>query len=296
MKKNIENLVFKGGGVLGTAYAGAIQALDEEGMLNNIRAVAGTSAGAIMATLLSLKYTPSEIKKIMNTANYSEFEDRWDPLRITTKYGLYKGEYFLKWIKKIIKEKTNNANITFSELSSLGYRDLKVYATDLNAYDVKEFSEETTPDVRVSESIRASMSIPFLFTAWQFTDDNPDNHIYVDGGTLYNYPITAFKDISKTLGFFLDDGEKVKNSKLGYNEITKYTKTLFKTLMRSQDIEFKRNPIENSITVKIDSLGVAAIDFNISKKTKDQLYESGLESTKKHLKTMDNRIGDLFSN
>ena len=31
----IENLVFKGGGVLGIAYAGAISALDEENILNN---------------------------------------------------------------------------------------------------------------------------------------------------------------------------------------------------------------------------------------------------------------------
>jgi predicted acylesterase/phospholipase RssA len=54
----IDNLVFKGGGVLGAAYAGAITALEDEGKLQGVKAVAGTSAGSLVALLLSLKYSP----------------------------------------------------------------------------------------------------------------------------------------------------------------------------------------------------------------------------------------------
>ena len=46
MIDHIENLVFKGGGVLGIAYAGAIESLEEKGLLKNIKRVAGTSAGS----------------------------------------------------------------------------------------------------------------------------------------------------------------------------------------------------------------------------------------------------------
>ncbi len=45
------NLVFEGGGVKGSAYIGAIRALNEEGILPEIQRFGGTSAGAITALL-----------------------------------------------------------------------------------------------------------------------------------------------------------------------------------------------------------------------------------------------------
>ena len=50
----IKNLVFKGGGVLGIAYAGAIKVLEDKQILGQIERVAGTSAGAITAALVNL--------------------------------------------------------------------------------------------------------------------------------------------------------------------------------------------------------------------------------------------------
>ena len=53
-KRNLyKNLVFSGGGVRGIAYLGALEMLDEYGIIENIQRVAGTSAGAITATIVS---------------------------------------------------------------------------------------------------------------------------------------------------------------------------------------------------------------------------------------------------
>ena len=52
----------QGGGILGIAYVGALQELEKEGILQNIERVAGTSAGAMNAMLMSLKYTPEKIE------------------------------------------------------------------------------------------------------------------------------------------------------------------------------------------------------------------------------------------
>jgi predicted acylesterase/phospholipase RssA len=62
---SISNLAFKGGGVLGIAYAGAIQVLEEKGLLQQVQKVAGTSAGAMTAALVSLNYTAAEIYNIV---------------------------------------------------------------------------------------------------------------------------------------------------------------------------------------------------------------------------------------
>ncbi len=281
--RQIENLVFKGGGVLGIAYAGCIQALEQAQLLDNIKGVAGTSAGSIISTVLALRYSPAEIKKIVASTNFKDFEDHWDPLRIPTKYGIYKGDYFLNWIKGLIKAKTGSENTTYAELASKGFRDLKVFATDLNAGCAKEFSNDKTPGVIVAESVRASMSIPLFFSAWKFPNNNPDDHIYVDGGTVYNYPINAFEDLSKTLGFFLHSSNPPKPNSLGYNHITMYIKSLFHTLMQAQNIEFEKNVQENKISVKVEDFGISATNFSITQEMEDKLYQSGLECTTSYI-------------
>ena len=60
MAYHFKNLVFEGGGVKGIAYVGALEVLDKEGILKNIKRVAGTSAGAMVAVLVGLNYTATE--------------------------------------------------------------------------------------------------------------------------------------------------------------------------------------------------------------------------------------------
>src|ERR1035437_6323497 len=156
----LKNLVFKGGGVLGIAYAGAIESLEENKVLLNIEKVAGTSAGAITAFLLSLKYTSAEIKTIVNSTDFKSFEDSFNPFRLFTSFGLYKGDKFLTWIKKVASDKGLPTNATFADLKNAQFLDLHVFATDLNRKQLKKFSFEDTPDTIVIEAIRASMSIP----------------------------------------------------------------------------------------------------------------------------------------
>ncbi len=288
MNLNFKNLVFKGGGVLGIAYAGAIKVLEDKRILQQIERVAGTSAGAITAALLSLRYSADEIKNIVDATDFKSFEDGWDPLRIPSKYGLYKGDAFLSWMKKQITGKKFSPSATFNDFRKGGCRELRVFATDLNTKDLKMFSFSTTPDVVVAEAVRASMSIPLFFNAWQFSAYNPDNHIYVDGGTVYNYPITTF-DFSgvpnmETLGFHLDNinGAHVPNN-LQYDHLLEYVKNVFDTILNAQVIDLDHNPVDVRRTVKIDNLGISATDFKLTEPQKRALYQSGIDCTLKYL-------------
>jgi len=134
-----------------------------------------------------------------------------------THYGLYKGDAFLSWIKKRISfsKLGLNENSTFADLKENGGKDLYVFASDLYTKDIVEFSYRKTPDVIIAEAVRASMSIPMFFQAWRFSNNNPNDHLYVDGGVAYNYPLSTFdsneftndpSNINKqTLGFHLDN-------------------------------------------------------------------------------------------
>jgi NTE family protein len=288
MSNNITNLAFKGGGVLGIAYAGAIQVLQDKNILQQVQRVAGTSAGAITAAMVSLKYTAEEIRSIVQATDFKSFEDNKNPLRVTTKYGLYEGDAFLTWMKQQITAKGLPATATFADFKTAGMLDLHVFATDLNAKELKEFSFATTPTVIVAEAVRASMSIPLFFQAWQFSNSNPDNHLYVDGGMVYNFPITIFDNggspNQQTLGVYLTDlGTAPPPSTLGYDHLFQYIRDLFETMLDAQAIDFLNNPEEKSRTIIIDNLGISATDFGLTKDQQTALYNSGVKYATQYL-------------
>ena len=278
----IENLVFKGGGVLGIAYAGALEVLSEKNILSNIKRVAGTSAGSILATLVALRFDAKEIKSLVNATDFKNFEDGWDPLRLTGKYGLYKGDFFLSWIKGLIKQKTGNENLTFEELAGKNCLDLRVFSTDLNTSNLAEFSAQNTPTTIVAEAVRASMSIPLFFKAWKFPNGIPNDHLYVDGGLIYNFPITTFKDMSKTLGFYLTNPNQETNS-IDYHEILKFVKQVVVTMLKVQGINLSQNSAEEQDTCMIDNLGISPIDFKLSDQQKTALFNSGYKACTAYL-------------
>lgn len=185
-------------------------------------------------------------------------------------------------MKGLIKDKTGNENITYSQLVNAGFRDLKVFATDLNTSNVREFSADLTPSVIVAESLRASMALPLFFSAWKFPNNNPDDHVYVDGGIVYNYPITAFGDLDKTLGFFLYN-ESSAATDFDFDELLKYIKLLYKALNTAQDIDFGRDKIEEAVTVKISDLGISSTDLELSDDDKKKLFDSGKQATLTYL-------------
>lgn len=283
----IENLVFEGGGVRGIAYAGAIEVLEEKDVLKNIKRVAGTSAGAITAALVSLNYDATTITKVVNGTNFKDFEDHWNPLRIPTHYGLYKGDFLLQFIQSLVEKKGFDKNATFEDLKSKGCKDLKVFSSDLNMQVAREFSFSKTPKTIVAEAVRASMSIPLFFQAWSFSNKIPNGHVYVDGGLTYNYPITAFDTDginNRTLGFHFGDlGNPPANNELEYDHLLKYVKAVFGMLLDSQKIDFQKDPTDKKRTVNIDDLGISATEFELTKEQKSKLYNSGKSATEAFL-------------
>ncbi|MBA2298004.1 MAG: patatin-like phospholipase family protein, partial [Actinobacteria bacterium] len=71
------DLVFEGGGVKGIGLAGAVETLEARGY--KPQNVAGTSAGAISASLLAAGYSAQELKEIIIGLDYRQFQDKaWE--------------------------------------------------------------------------------------------------------------------------------------------------------------------------------------------------------------------------
>ena len=195
-KYHFKNLVFEGGGVKGIAYVGALEVLSKEGILANIERVAGTSAGAMVAVLVGLRYSAKEISDILWDINFQNFMDSsWgvvrDINRFVNEYGWYKGDYFRNLMAGYIEKKTGNGEITFKQLAAKKqFRDILLIGSDLTTGFSKVFSATNTPDVKIADAARISMSIPLFFAAVKGA--NGDNHVYVDGGLLDNFAIKVF--------------------------------------------------------------------------------------------------------
>src|SRR5919198_6279467 len=106
------DLVLEGGGVKGIALVGALSILEEEGFLP--QNLAGTSAGAVVATLYAAGYKASELRDVVGSLKFDSFLDAgWEdriplvgtPLSVLKHWGIYEGEYFLKLMGELLEAK-----------------------------------------------------------------------------------------------------------------------------------------------------------------------------------------------
>lgn len=283
-----ENICIEGGGARIIAIGGTLIELERRGILQNLKRFCGTSAGAIIATALAIGYSGTELSKLLCDTNFSQFMDNSfgivrDMNRIYTKYGYCKGNNFLNFACDMIAKKTYNirhGNITFKELYDISDKELVLVATNLSKDKVAYLSRFTTPNMPISLAVRASMSIPFVYTPVTY-----DNDIYCDGGISMNYALQVFdgdfpKDMDnnyteinpKTLGLkFMSRDEKRNNDIYTkpdvINNVFSYGGAILNHMLkRLERIPVKIGYWERTITIPTEDIGT--LDFKLSDETK----------------------------
>ncbi|MBX9889917.1 MAG: patatin-like phospholipase family protein [Amoebophilaceae bacterium] len=222
MKNHIENLVFAGGGVLGAAFIGSLEAIDEKVQsLHAIKQFIGTSVGSILAIFSALRYTTTEIKEIMLDLDFKKLADQgiytlnFDTFSITGIYedikdiyklirnergnfGLNSGHFLENWIEGIIAKKLGKKQATFADLHNnptMGL--LHITGSNFSEHKSEVYNVENTPHMVISRAVRISTSVPILFGVVK-----EGNIIKVDGGVYNNFPMELFSDAEnrKTIG------------------------------------------------------------------------------------------------
>ncbi|TDF99219.1 patatin-like phospholipase family protein [Paenibacillus piri] len=294
------NAVFEGGGVKGIALAGAVQAAENRGL--TFHQVAGTSSGAIIASLVAAGYSAEELKAVIEATPFSAFLQRskiFDakiigPLvRLFVKKGLYSGEALEFWIYNLLRAKGIR---TFGDLrpsqlrivaSDISRRRLLVLPDDIAEYGIDPLQ------FTIAKAVRMSTSIPYFFDPVVIrksadkrlpTDKFADQFVYiVDGGLLSNFPlwlfdrdeVPALDKLIPTIGFQLV-GRGTGEPNTIFGPIT-MLRALFSTMMDAHDERYIED-VNRFRTVKIPTLGVSITDFNISKEKSEKLFESGVQA------------------
>ena len=247
--------MMEGGGVRGLAYSGALEVLEEKGIIQNIDNVAGSSAGAIAGLVVALGFSTHEIDSILQNLKIGEFNDGKFFVgrirRIKKEYGMYKGDAFEAWLTHLIKFKTGNAGLTFNDLHQMHladnkFKDFYCTGTNITQQRLEIFSWKTWPRMKLKTAVRISSNIPFYFTPVSIDslgnevslkDTSARYNLYVDGGMLCNYPINMFDSCitggdpltcenviynPQTLGLKLERGQQIKEFKDGKTAIVPY--------------------------------------------------------------------------
>lgn len=311
-KYEYKNLVMEGGGIKGIAYGGAMLELEEKGILKDIVRVAGTSAGAIQASLLAIGYSASEISEIIANTPVESFNDDGfisrGTKRLFNDYGWFKGDSFLATMEGLIFERTGSRNLTFKDLHQLSttypFRDLYVVGADLSNQKSVIFSHETYPNMRVADAVRISMSIPIYYKAlWVnpegriIEEPSPEDkcHLFVDGGILMNYPIDIFDNTrfmsnqklpekkifnKETIGFRLDRMEQINQEVKNGSGIAPYEISDFNSYVSALSSILMRNvspahPEDVHRTIFINDLGMSPRVRKILPDEKQLMMDSG---------------------
>ncbi|XP_061186008.1 uncharacterized protein LOC133194074 isoform X5 [Saccostrea echinata] len=191
-----ENLVFEGGGNKGLAYCGAVRALEELNLMEQIKRFAGASAGAMTASLLAVGFDSKEIQGFLSQNMAKMFLDaKFGVLsllpNLLSGYGWNPGNRIYNWFGEKMEQKMGNKDVTFGELYEKTGKELCVVVTNLNHMTEEYCHVKTTPDMPIRLAVRMSMAIPGMFQATNYTY-NGETNTYVDGGVICNYPVHCY--------------------------------------------------------------------------------------------------------
>lgn len=289
--------IFQGGGVKGIGFVGAICYLEERGYAwGNL---AGTSAGALVASLLAVGYSGKELKEIITTLNYSSFLDKnkiqsiplvGKTLGLLKYKGIYCGNYIENWLNELLNAK---GKTKFKDISVKGVSPLKIIASDIIKREMLILPDDIVKygidpmELEIAKAVRMSVSIPFYFNPVQLTYDKCTSFI-VDGGLLSNFPIWIFdiKGIPKTptFGFkFLTTINKNYTSSEKTTFVSYLLDIIATVIERNEEVYL--NDKDAVRTMTIPTLGITTTQFNITKEESLRLFEEGYNTAKQFLNT-----------
>ncbi len=194
--------VFSGGGLKGFALVGAYQVLEEKGY--KFKRVAGTSAGAILASFIAAGFTSKEIEELLNELDTLALLDprntilpfplmKW--INLYWRLGLYQES-----TRKLVLEKLALKGVyTFSDIEQ---GSLKLVASDHYECKIMVIPDDlerygiSASSFPIARALRMSCGIPFFFEPVKLKVTSSDT-IIVDGGVLSNFPMWIFDMVTR---------------------------------------------------------------------------------------------------
>ncbi|MBR6439125.1 MAG: patatin-like phospholipase family protein [Bacteroidales bacterium] len=205
-------VVLCGGGAKGFSHIRILKAIDEAGV--PVDCIGGTSIGAIIGALYAVGYDPDEMEKIVRAQNWDEIMyDKVPKTLLPVENKMYDRHYLatfpisdgkIKVKPSLVDGVCVNQLMSRLMLPACGvddFNDLPVQFFCV-ATDVEHARQYEMTRGNLARSVRASMSIPFLFKPVTI-----DDRVLIDGGMVNNFPVRNMQErgVDIIIGIDLED-------------------------------------------------------------------------------------------
>ena len=291
--------------MLGYAYIGVVQVLEERGILKHCKRFGGASAGAMAAGLLACGASSAILAQALGSLDATTMQDSSANLLVNV-YDLWhdggwaKGEALEKWYGDLLAQLCGGAdqrNITLSQVYARFGNTVVLSQTCLESGTTHYYCKDTKPDLPLARAVRMSAGYPILYPMVIYEG----NHWW-DGGIGDNYPIHVFDSddlllVGKhdktrvanaaTVGFKLVSsldqplGQRHRQSTPIHNVYDAIKSVGNMVLAMSRQLHVHARDWERSVLIDVGQL--SAIDFNLNQSEKDALISNGRSATEAFL-------------
>ena len=205
-QQSFDTLVLSGGGIYGMAHLGVCLYLENQSRFQSIRRFIGTSAGALIAMLLAMRFPIRAIEEYL--AGREFYEMVFGIRAISRENAIFEVRDSLSAFidhtftcSKLPPTPQKMSDLDFVTLQKCFDTELCVTAVDVKHGFLQLFSIDTTPNVRLVDAVTASLCHPEFFPPVRV-----GSSYYIDGGVMYNFPIAEAPGAT-TFGILIDDSD-----------------------------------------------------------------------------------------
>ena len=273
-------IALSGGGIRGIAHAGALRALEENGIKPDI--LSGTSSGSIVATLYAMGYSPYYIYILFK--RYAKTICELNGVPIISGVGNF-----------IVNKKININGINSGErmeeafnniankkgISKINEIKMPLFIPTVDISKSKEVvissinNDNYLQDIEIGKAIYASSAFPVVFKPCKYKD-----YLFVDGGVLDNTPVRILKEngADKVIAIRFDSDTVNEDSNV--MDITMKTIDIMGNKLCDEQLEMS----DFILTIPSDGTGLLDVD-NL-----DFCYKSGYTEAMKQIEKIKNLL------
>lgn len=263
----IKHLVISGGGPVGFSIYGAAKYLSKVGIwdISNIKTIYGTSIGAYIGIVLSLKYEWEILDEYFIKRPWEKLIDISPEsiFNIWNSKGFLGKEFITEALRPLLEAKDLSIDITLEDFFKYNDIELHMFTVDINSFPLQstDISYKTHPNFKLIDALYMTTAAPFMFKPFIIGES-----CFVDGGVINNYPIdNCLKNTkcnhSEILSFrcILSINNELKNEKPKMiNEDT----TLYEYWAYLMKLFIKYINTDNKQTIIINTVNCVLNDIN----------------------------------
>ena len=273
-------IYLSGGGMCAIAHVGALMELSKRIPLKAVKEWMGVSAGSLLAMGLCIGFTLDELYKLCVEFDFTNIKEYDSVPGWLLHFGIDTGEKLHRLIEACLHVKGLSSDFTFKECYEKFGKSLRIVASDLNDAKSITYCPKHTPNYKVANAVRASMSYPYYFQPLICPETG---HHLADGGVISNYPLFVLpkEEHMRTLSILIRTSIEPQSDlmKLDLEELIMRPIKIILTERTNIEARFYDS---QCIQIRLGDLNI--LEFSFDEKTKNFIVEKGKQAVIEYFK------------